>query len=72
MGMQHGMMRNSFHFKKDGAKRHPQIFNLQSSIFNSGSSELGNGRQNDCNIIAATGSLGGLDEFFDLSMDIAI
>ena len=27
-------LRNSFHFKKDGAKRHPQIFNLQSSIFN--------------------------------------
>ncbi len=24
------------HFKKDGAKRHQQIFNLQSSIFNSG------------------------------------
>ena len=34
-------LRNSFHFKKDGAKRHPQIFNLQSSIFNSGSSGLG-------------------------------
>jgi hypothetical protein len=28
-------LRNSFHFKKDGAKRHPQIFNLQYSIFNS-------------------------------------
>jgi len=29
-----------FYFKKDGAKRHPQIFNLQSSIFNSGLSGL--------------------------------
>ena len=27
-------LRNSIHFKKDGAKRHPQIFNLQSTIFN--------------------------------------
>jgi hypothetical protein len=34
-------LRNSFHFKKDGAKRHPQIFNLQYSIFNSGLSGLG-------------------------------
>ena len=25
----------SFDFKKDGAKRHPQIFNLHSSLFNS-------------------------------------
>ena len=45
-------LRNSFHFKKDGAsllrrngyegrERHPQIFNLQSSIFNSGLPGLG-------------------------------
>jgi len=34
-------LRVFFHFKKDGAKRPPQIFNLQSSIFNSGSSGLG-------------------------------
>jgi hypothetical protein len=34
-------LRNSFHFKKDGAKRHPQIFNLQSSIFNPGLPGLG-------------------------------
>jgi len=34
-------LRNSFHFKKDGAKRHPQIFNLQYSIFNPGLSGLG-------------------------------
>ncbi len=27
-------LRNSIYFKKDGAKRHPQIFNLQSKIFN--------------------------------------
>jgi hypothetical protein len=25
-------LRNSVHFNKEGAKRHPQIFNLQSSI----------------------------------------
>jgi hypothetical protein len=29
-------LRYSFHFKKNGAKRHLQIFNLQSSILNSG------------------------------------
>jgi hypothetical protein len=30
-----------FNYKKDGTERHPQIFNRQSSIFNSGSSGLG-------------------------------
>ena len=35
----------SFDYKKDGAQRHPQIFNLQSSIFNSGLSGLGNTEQ---------------------------
>jgi hypothetical protein len=34
-------LRFSFVFKKGGAKRHQQIFNLQSSIFNSGLSGLG-------------------------------
>jgi hypothetical protein len=34
-------LRYSFDFKKDGAKRHQQIFNFQSSIFNSGLSGLG-------------------------------
>ena len=34
-------MRNCFDFKKDGAKRHPQIFNLQSSIFNPLRPDLG-------------------------------
>jgi len=34
-------LRYSFDFKKGGAKRHPQIFNRQSSIFNSGLSGLG-------------------------------
>jgi hypothetical protein len=34
-------LRYSFDFKKDGAKRHQQIFNLQSSIFNSGFAGLG-------------------------------
>ena len=28
-------LRNSIHFKTDGVKRHPQIFDLRSSIFNS-------------------------------------
>ena len=34
-------LRYSFDFKKDGAKRHQQIFNLQYSIFNSGLPGLG-------------------------------
>jgi len=40
--MQKKMDRDIFTFKKDGAKRHQQIFNFQSSIFNSGLSGLGN------------------------------
>ena len=32
--------RNAFGLKKEKAKRHPQIFNLQSSFFNSGFSGL--------------------------------
>ena len=31
------------HYKNDGVKRHPQIFNLQYSIVNSGPSGLGEG-----------------------------
>jgi len=34
-------LRYSSDFKKGGAKRHQQIFNLQSSIFNSGLPGLG-------------------------------
>jgi hypothetical protein len=40
------------HFKKDGAKRHPQIFNFQSSIFNSGLSGLRHAFQHDKHVLA--------------------
>ena len=41
-GRSYGSERNAIDLNsKDGAKRHPQIFNLQSSIFNSGLSGLG-------------------------------
>jgi hypothetical protein len=39
--MQKKLAKEIFTLKKDGAKRHQQIFNFQSSIFNSGLSGLG-------------------------------
>jgi len=44
--MQKKLAKDIVTLKKDGAKRHQQIFNLQSSIFNSGLSGLGVGGGN--------------------------
>jgi len=41
LSMQKKLAKDIFTLKKDGAKRHQQIFNFQSSIFNSGVSGLG-------------------------------
>ena len=51
LSMQKKLAKDIFTLKKDGAKRHQQIFNFQSSIFNSGLSGWGT-----CNRLDWTGS----------------